>query len=239
MENIRLVIELERHKTEISADERSLQERRSELRAWLGVDSLPESYSVEVDLAKLPDLPDVRMVVERAKRDQPELRSAGWRIRATSARIDAERFKRFPDMSIGGFYDRELDAHNYGVLLSVNVPVWNWNSGGIDRAKARHRSAVLERELTLTDLEIRARRGHTATVQAFAKVDSLRGGVLPKVEETAKTFERMFQIGEIGVMDVLDAQRVRVELEGELLEAYLESQLAYLELIALMGGEIK
>jgi outer membrane protein TolC len=59
--------------------------------------------------------------------------------------------------------------------------------------------------------------------------------ILPKAIDVADAMERMYQIGEVDVMNVLDGRRRLIEIESELLEAYLTSQLAYLRLDTLMG----
>ncbi len=47
----------------------------------------------------------------------------------------------------------------------------------------------------------------------------------------------MYRLGETDIIDVLDAHRSLIETEADMLAAFNEGWLAYLDLVALMGGD--
>ena len=67
---------------------------------------------------------------------------------------------------------------------------------------------------------------------------SLRERIAPLSQEVTGALEEMYQVGEVDVLDVLDARRRLMEIEGEVLEASLSAQLATLELARLTGDEV-
>jgi cobalt-zinc-cadmium efflux system outer membrane protein len=234
-------MELSRLEIEAGRAELALAEVREDVRAgkkvlnlWLRSE-LPENYRVEADLSDLPRIPPVEEAVEAALARHPEVGSANLRVQAAEARLAAQRWARFPEMEIGGFYEKEPDARSFGGTLELHIPIWNWNSGGIARARAAEKTARHRLDARLAEVEAATRESHAAAVSAYARVLGFRDEILPRAVEVAGAMETMYRVGEADVMNVLDARRKLIEIESELLEAYLRSQLAYLRLAAWMG----
>lgn len=234
MELSRLEIEAARVDLTLAGAREEVRSRKNVLNLWLG-SALPRDYRVEADLSDLPGLPEIGRAVEAALSGNPGVKSAEGRLRAATARLGAERGARVPEIEVGGFYEEELDSRNFGGTLELSVPLWNWNSGGIARAEAAETTARHNRDMRLMEIEAATRESHAAAVSAYERAHGFRDVILPKAVEVADGMERTYQIGEVDVMNVLDARRRLIELESELLEAYLRSQLAYLQLATLMG----
>ncbi len=234
MELSRLEIEAARVNLTLSGAREQVRSRKNVLNLWLG-SALSRDYRVEADLSDLPDLPQISRAVEAALSGNPGVKSAEGRLRAATARLGAERGARVPEIEVGGFYEVELDSRNFGGTLELSVPLWNWNSGGIARAEAAETTARHNRDMKLMEIEAATRESHAAAVSAYERAHGFRDVILPKAVEVADAMERTYQIGEVDVMNVLDTRRRLIELESELLEAYLRSQLAYLQLATLMG----
>jgi outer membrane protein TolC len=236
MEAARLAIKLEQLDLEIRDVARSHALQRQTLNIWLG-SRLPDDFVVQADLAGAFVLPTLAVAVERAASRHPQLMAVARRVQASAQRRRSEQGRRFPELSLTGFYERELDARSYGGALELTLPLWNWNSGGISQARAREREAGYSYELALRELEAAVREAHGEVTLALQKAESYRDVTLPKATETAAALERMYQVGEVAVLDVLDARRDVIEIESALLETYLDSQLAFLVLTTLMGGD--
>jgi cobalt-zinc-cadmium efflux system outer membrane protein len=230
----RLEIEAARVDLALAEAREGMRVRKTVLSRRLG-SAMPREYRVQADLSRLPELPSIDNAVARTLSRHPDAGSSNQRLQAASARLGAERGVRFPEIEIGAFYERELDARNFGGTLEFSLPLWNWNSGGIARAEAAEAKARHHRDMTLMEIETAAQESHSAAVSAYARADGFRDVILPKAVEVAAALERMYQLGEVDIMDVLDARRRLIEIESELLEAYLRSQLAYLQLATLTG----
>ncbi|MFO7653376.1 MAG: TolC family protein [Candidatus Krumholzibacteriia bacterium] len=235
LERDRLEIEAARVELHLEQTAAAARARRQTLALWLG---LPESGGLQVagDLAALPALPSLEAVLS-ATADQPAVLAADAEARAAAARARAARAARFPEIAIGAFHERELDARAYGGRLAVTLPLWNWNGGTIARARAEEVSARHRADLETTAMVARVRQAHARATAAFAGVRTLRDEILPRAASAAAALERMYQVGEVQVIDVLDARRELVAVEAELLESYLAARLAHLELVTLTGEE--
>ena len=143
-----------------------------------------------------------------------------------------------PSSRVGAAHVEELDRTASTVTASVTLPLWNWNQGKIRQAEAaeegeRARLDATSRELTagLSD----AWRG-CAAGQAAAR--RFRDEILPRAEGSARTLGRAFELGEAGLLDVIDARRVLLDTRREYLDLLLDMQNACGDLAALAGLEL-
>ncbi len=62
--------------------------------------------------------------------------------------------------------------------------------------------------------------------------------MLPRAEASARTLGRAYELGEAGLLDVLDARRVLLDTRREHLDLLLDMQTACGDLAALAGLEL-
>lgn len=236
MEAARLEIVLEAQQADLNAFEKTLESLRKNLNVWLG-GKLPSDYVVSFEWRALPRIPENDELMQLMLSNHPTMRAAAQRILASEATVRAERHRLFPTMSLGGFYDRELDSHNYGGMLSIELPLWNWNQGGIAKAKAMESAARHQRDLTERELQVAFTETQAVARQAIDRARRYADVIIPKTRETAKALEAMYRMGEADIMDLLDARRTLTETETRTLAAFESAWLSYLDLITLTGGE--
>ncbi len=230
----RLEIEFEKVDMDFLAARQNLNVVQKSLDIWLG-GKLPDVYRVQADWTNLPSLPSLETSMNSIEAEHPELNAAQQRIVAADSLLRAERNRLFPEIKIGGFYDEELDARNFGGMVAIEVPLWNWNIGGMKKARAERSAAKYRKVYLQRELIDSVQQAHTQASQFIERAHRYRDSILPKAKETAKAHERLYKIGETSVMDLLDARRSLIETETEMQDAFLEGWLAYLDLIDLMG----
>jgi cobalt-zinc-cadmium efflux system outer membrane protein len=168
----------------------------------------------------------------------PVVQASRARLLAAEEEASAERWDRLPRFSIGAARVEELDRTASTVTASLTLPLWNWNQGKIQQAEAalegeRARLDAASRELAvgLSD----AWRGCAAGQAAAGR---FREEILPRAEGSAGTLGRAFELGEAGLLDVIDARRVLLDTRREYLDLLLDMQNACGELAALAGLEL-
>ena len=62
--------------------------------------------------------------------------------------------------------------------------------------------------------------------------------ILPRAEKSARTLGRAFELGEAGLLDVIDARRVLLDTRREYLDLLLDMQDACADFAALAGLEL-
>jgi cobalt-zinc-cadmium efflux system outer membrane protein len=65
-----------------------------------------------------------------------------------------------------------------------------------------------------------------------------RTGILPRAELSARTLERTFQLGETGILDVIDARRVLLAARREVLTSARDRDVECGALVLVSGREL-
>jgi outer membrane protein, heavy metal efflux system len=227
----RVELELERVRNDLAAAGAIRDGALAQLGAWLGGPfrrvEVPATPPVVEDAAAVGDLTR-----------NPRVQAAIARAAAAKAEASAARRSRIPAVTVGGFYASELDREAMGGRITVELPLWDWRSGPVQRA-----DAAAAAEASRSDAEGRAVAGAFAGALAACRrarvvADRQKTNVLPRAEESARTLERTFQLGEAGILDVIDARRVLLEARREVLSSARERDMECGALILLSGREL-
>ncbi len=223
----RVELELERVRNDLATARAERDGALAQLGAWLGA---------PIPRVELPPSPPEPIPADASR--HPRVRAAIARAAAASAEASAARRARVPAVAIGGFYASELDREAAGGRLTVELPLWDWKSGRIRRAEA-----AAQAEASRADAEGRAVAaafaGAAASCQRARAVAERHGSsILPRAEDSARTLERTFQLGETGILDVIDARRVLLEARREVLSSARERDVECGALVLSSGREL-
>jgi outer membrane protein, heavy metal efflux system len=227
----RVEIELEKVRNEVDAASAERDGSLAGLGAWLG-----GAFARVEPPAPPPPVAASAVAAELSR--HPRVRAALARAEATRAEASAARRSRLPGLSVGAYYVSELDRQAVGGRVAIELPLWDWKSGRIGRAEE-----LASAEASRADAEGRALAAALAEAaascgRARAIAERQQTGILPRAEESARTLERTFQLGEAGILDVIDAQRVLLDARREFLSSARERDVACGALILLSGREL-
>jgi cobalt-zinc-cadmium efflux system outer membrane protein len=230
----RIEIELERLRNAVERARATVAALQLRLSTWLGA---PVGRA-EADLAAPLSLPPLAELQERALASSPIVQASRARLQAATEEASAERWERMPRLSVGAAHVEELDRTATEVTASVTLPLWNWNQGKIRQAEAvqegeRARLDATSRELAagLSDAWWGCAAGQTAAGR-------FREEILRRAEGSARTLGRAFELGEAGLLDVIDSRRVLLDTRREYLDLLLDMQDACGDLAALAALEL-
>jgi len=230
----RVEIELERLRNAVERARATVHAQRQRLSTWLGA----PVGRVEADLAAPLPLPPLAELQDRVLASSPVVQASRARLQAAAEEARAERWERMPKLSVGAAHVDELDRTATAVTANITLPLWNWNQGKIRQAEAvqegeRARLDATSRELTagLSDAWRGCAAGQAATRRFHEEI-------LPRAEGSARTLGRAFELGEAGLLDVIDSRRVLLDTRREYLDLLLDMQNACGDLAALAGLEL-
>jgi outer membrane protein TolC len=213
-ELLRIEVELDRATTDLAFAEVELSRGLADLAPYLGDRSTrisgPMSLRVAVPDPPLPAAslaPALDDVLTRAHAQRPELLVG--RARAAGL-IAAEEHERMLVMrQIGATVgNKRVEGHNSMVLgVSVAVPLFSRNRGGIARATSER--AAAEQELAWAEQTVAAEvQGvHTAAAQLTRQLARLQQAFLARAEEIHSLTLGAYQEGGATLLQVLDATR--------------------------------
>lgn len=201
----------------------------AQLRAAVGV-PVPPALTLSGDLdapSSLPSLDELRrQVLDR----HPELSRAQAEIRRSQARLNYETAQRRPQPSLVAAYDRPPDVPIYRAGISITLPFWNRREGPIAEAVAGARAAEADAQSRRADLLAALDGAYDRYHLASQQVDTFQEGVLKAGEEGLRAAEAAYRLGERGILEVLDAQRVLRTVRLEFLNAQFDRQAALIDL---------
>lgn len=186
--------------------------------------------------ATLPVLDELRQeVLDR----HPVLALARSEVRRAEARVTYETALRIPQPSVRAEIDRPPDTPTYRIGIEFPLPLWNRREGPIAEASAQLRQAralARSREVEiLAAIESAYGRYQTASQQLAA----FEQGLLREAEEALRAAQTAYQLGERGIIEVLDAQRVLRTVRLDFLNAQFDHQAAQIDLNELRATELR
>ncbi len=160
-----------------------------------------------------------------------------------TADLKLARALRVPDITVGA--DTGIQGpqgpnspHQYGFGLSVPLPLFNRNQGGILQAEADLRSAQTDLEKTRLQVEIDVENAYRDFTQTQMLIQAYRGGVVNDAKEVKDIATKAYQRGGTTILDLLDAFRTFNTTMQGYIDALYTYQRSLLEIDAAVGREV-
>ncbi|GIW97810.1 MAG: divalent cation transporter [Pirellulaceae bacterium] len=178
----------------------------------------PDDYALEweTELARLQQQsPEIAAAIA-------ELEAARWAVRRAHAQV-------IPDINVQGIVqdDRATGSSNGNLQVTLPIPIWNRNQGGIRQARATATAAQRRVDRLLLDLQARLADEFQSYQNARNEVEQYgkEGGILSQSQRSVELLRQAYQAGEVSLIDLLSAQ-----------QQYLQNSLDYLDAAARMAS---
>jgi outer membrane protein, heavy metal efflux system len=163
---------------------------------------------------------------------RPELRGFDAAIREAEAEVQLGRSFSRPDYGVGGGYQREGGDRVVFGALSISLPVFAKGQalGAVGSARARRLRAQRDAARVRVEIEVASRfRAYQRTLRS---VQVLQTDALPGLDDNEALTTRSFEVGQIGLPDLLLIRREILDTRFQYLDTLLEAALARIELHA-------
>lgn len=185
----------------------------------------------------IPSLDALRLHLSR----NPDL--ARWEavLQLRRAALSSEKAARIPDLTgavgYAQFEEDGSDALAFGI--GMPLPVFDRNQGSIEAAAHELSKAQAERLATETTLAAELAVARAALMGSHQRVETLRGKVVPTMEQAFGAAREGYQQGKFGFLDMLDAQRGLFEAKGALVDALSDYHSALTDIQRITGTSIE
>lgn len=217
-------VEAERARNQLAIAEEQLLEARSELATTLQLapDAFPQ---VSGDLVPVP--PDYRFSDLLQLADaQPRVRALIERESSADARLNLERARRYPDITVGLSVGREGPSIARERLttfsLSVPLPLFKRNQLGIGQAATEFNQVQIERQTVQRDVRAAVTALWAKLQSLDARVRRLRESVLPALDDNQTLSIKSRNAGQIGLLELIVVNRQGVDARRDLIDALTE-----------------
>ncbi|WP_341859174.1 TolC family protein [Qipengyuania sp. GPGPB31] len=154
------------------------------------------------------------------------------RIEAAQYRVRAADQARLPQLAVGVGVLRRDDGIDtaFGPVVSVGVTVPLWNSGSADVRREQARAAALESELLIARRRVKAEQNAAEARLAAAREAAITAaGTREDAGRLGTIAETVYQAGEIGVVELLDAYEAAREADLSVIALATDAALAAVE----------
>jgi cobalt-zinc-cadmium efflux system outer membrane protein len=204
--------------------------RLTELQVMLGM-ALPPTVSGS--LRDVTTIASNEMIARAA--DRPAIRIVEAAIDQAEAELRLARSLRWPDFGVRATYSREEGDRVVLGGIGISLPVFNRGQEAAAVATARLSRLRVERDALTRTIEAEVRG-------AIASFDALRAAsaeyqrtVLPLVEENERLALESYEVGQIGLADLLLVRREGLDARRALTDQLIETRLSEVQLRARTG----
>ena len=174
---------------------------------------------------------------------RPDVVAKDRTLSQKSSELKLARALRVPDVTIGADFSHQGPQgpdvpHQAGIGLSVPLPLFNRNQGGILQAEAGLKAAQSDFDKTRLQVEIDVENAYRDFTQTEMLVKAYRGGVLDDARTSREIAEKAYARGGMTILDLLDAFRTFNATTQGYLDALFAYQRSLLEIDAAVGREV-
>lgn len=218
--------------------ERSLTSARVRLAQTWG-EASPAFEAAMGDLELLHDVPDAEQLAALINQN-PEAARWAAEIASRQAEVELARAEAVPDLtaSLGYRWFNDPDDHALVAGVSVELPIFNNRQAEV--LAARFGVAAAQNQRRAVELKLAAALStiYADLVSAHDEAASLRELALPTANEAYEAISQAFDQGNLGYLDVLDAERTLIDLRQQYLDALTEYHSAVAEIEGLIGQSL-
>ncbi len=244
-----LQTEVERLRARRSLVEGRLRSAISKLKFYAGI-GYQEPLKLREDLAvaTLPNLPTtIETAFTIALKNRPEIRlaeleeelaTAGLRLIRSQSKPDVTAYTRFTqerngfDDPRGEFFQRDRSL-TFGI--AIGLPVFNKNQGAKAEAEIAIRQAQEKRIFAEQVIKNEVATAFTrieATKEALSRLET---AVLPRSRKNVVTIQKVYEIGELKITDLINEQRRLLDANRDRTEVLTERYRANADLFIALG----
>ncbi|TAM26537.1 MAG: TolC family protein [Nevskiaceae bacterium] len=198
---------------------------------WQLAGGLPAPFATEDDLDALLKLAaESRLDVAAARKNAEAIASAYGLERRT---------RLIGPIDLSYQRERETDGSRLiGPGLSLSIPIFNWGTGRVTRAKALLDAAEADLAATELDASNDVKAAHAGVQSAKALVERYRDGLIPQREAVVDQMQLEVNFMLIGVFELLAAKQQQYDAYSGYLDAVRDYWLARTELTRAVGRRL-
>lgn len=240
MRGERALIDLE---AELAVAAASRVQAATRLAAFLPSPPTPESIVAADDLTVDPPQTTLATLVETALASRQDQRA----LQLSLAQFDAERAAanalKIPTPTITGGLKRSdvagLVSTGYQVSLDLSVPLFNRGAAAVALAEAQRTSASAEADAMRSRIVSEVEAAYRLLAVHQARLARYREAASTVAEPLAKIGRVAYEEGEVGILELLDAERQALDARLRVLDFAAAVKRARIELDRVIGEELK
>lgn len=224
LEKMRLDIVLQAAKQNVEVAEGEHNEAAASFKALL---NYPTEKNIQLTPLQSVTIPEeIKIYKDIHLQQHPILKVNKHAIVSAKAGIAVAKSQRFDDPTLTLFQERDYFSGRKqeatGIMLSVQIPLWNQNNGSVNKAKATAYQAQTELDFNKRELSTSLHKSYLHLGHLIKQAEHYRTKLLKPAKKVFTLTQKGFDAGELNILTLIDANNT-----------YFDSQERYLELLQL------
>ena len=201
--------------------------------------TLDPSIEVEGKLDETVALPPLDSLREQALNQHPAMAFVRAEIKRLEANVSYEVAQRRPQPQVLAEIERPPDSPSYRVGVSIPINLWNRREGPIAEASAQVRIAAAQARNRELEFVSALESAYARYNLANQHLDAFEQGLLREANEAVRAAEVAYRLGERGILEVIDSQRVLRTVRLDFLSTQHDRQSALVDLDELRAVDLR
>jgi len=225
-------IELSQAGLEITHAERDLEIAKNNLIIVCGGEDIFQR-GVSGDLDRKFNIPEYSVLKDYILKNNFNIKSAEAYETRAAVLLEIAKSERIPDVDLG-FGVRQFEEDNsytFVAGLTVPLPLFNRNQGGIQEALINQGKVLVDRQILINDLLFQLNEHYKEYQISLQEVASYKNSLLASTQEYYDVTVNRYENGSLPYLDVLVAEKNLIETKKKYTEALhtLQNAVANLE----------
>ncbi|MFK5950830.1 MAG: TolC family protein [Methylococcales bacterium] len=199
----------------------------------------PRFKQVTGDLYTVQTVPEFSILISRLN-NNPDLARWSAEIERYRKAIALAKAQKIPNVTFmaGGRHFANND--DFAAVAGISAPlfIFDTKQTGVDQAQMVLTQAMQKQQVAKVAIRSSLINDYQQIQMSLTEITVLRDEVLPSAREAFKAAKLAYRLGEIGSLDLLDAQRTLFRSGREHLEALATFQLNAAKIERLIGGAL-
>jgi len=222
LETMRLDIVLQAAKQTVQVAEGGYNEAVASFKALL---ILPIESTLQLSTLKSVTIPaEIQTSKNSLSQNHPVLEANRHAVDSAKTGIAVAKSQRFDDPTLTLFQGQDYlggrKQDSTGIMLSIQVPLWNQNNGRVNQAKAKVYQAQAELDFKQRELSTNLYKSYIHLGHLIDQAEHYRTRLLQPAKQVFNLTRKGFDAGELNILALIDANNT-----------YFNAQERYLELL--------
>lgn len=227
--------------TEVTTARREAAEAKFALNQLLG-EKPDHEIEIKQEALTLAPPPSLEKLLAGARQKNFDLRARMLDVEQQGFSVKLAQNERWPAFTVAPYAQGQKAGdsreHQFGIGVSIPLPLWNKNKGSIDTAKARQTQAELMLAAQMRELERAVAAQSSAYVSYADELAKWPADTIESFHKAAAEADEHYRLGALPLSTYTELQKQYIEAVNSVLASQLGALQARLELEQLTGSKL-
>jgi cobalt-zinc-cadmium efflux system outer membrane protein len=191
------------------------------------------------DFYNIPFLPELTSIVSKLN-NNPDIARWATEVSRHQNAINLAQADTIPDISVSAGLRHLNESDDVAAVASISIPLFIFNNKqtGVQRSEVGLSRASKEQAVTETRLRSSLLIAYQRLSILHQEVTTLKSEVLPGAEEAFNAATKIYRLGKLDLLSLLDAQRTYFETRQQYVDAVTEYHRVVVAIERLIGSSL-